>query len=477
MPGWREKVYNRVPIPVQNRILSWHGRRMLRERFGPEYDTLMSFFEESQWYSREELEAYQAERLQRLIRHAYETVPYYRDMMSDRGLTPADIRTEEDLVKLSVLTKHDVRGNRSRLLSISCDRPSLREAYTSGSTGPPIGVFWDSSVTVVNNASLWRCRRWGGFEFGRPYAALMVHPIVPESQSRPPYWRWNESWNQLLLSSLHLRDDTVVEYVSEMRRVGVEALETYPSSAYVFAKHMEAIGERLPLTCVFTTSEPLLDVQREIVEDRFCCPVFDAYSQAERVMFSGECDRHVGHHVHEEYGITELLDEHDEPVAPGTMGRVVATGLHNFAMPLIRYEVGDAAAFRVSPCECGRGLRLLEGVSTKADDILVLPDGRLLPATPLMRAFKGFPGIEQIQVVQHEPQCVTVRMARTDEFASGSEQGIRDNLRVRLGDEVRIIFEYVDVIPRSSRGKFRTVISTVPLSWGNVSTSNLYQPD
>jgi len=469
------RIYAGLPAGLQNRLVSEYGRRILARRFGPEYDRVMAFYEASQWWSREEFAAYQEERLRVVVRQAFETVPYYGERMREARLTPDDIRTLDDLPKLPVLTKRDVRENAQRLISTTVDTRRLHKAYTSGSTGLPVAVYWDRTLEIVNNASLWRSRGWSGFEFGRPYASLLVYAVVPERRKSPPFWRVNAPWNQLLLSSLHLTRANVPAYLGAMRDHGAEALEAYPSTAYVLAQFMRENDSFLELGRVFTTSEPLLDFQREAIEERFRCRVFDAYGQAERVMFSAECSEHSGHHVHEEYGITELVDDHGTPVPEGSTGRVLGTGLHNLAMPLLRYEVGDAAAFTGKRCPCGRGLRLLDGVSTKAEDILVLPDGRMVTSTAFLRVFKGVPGIDQIQVVQRAVDRLVVRIVRSDGYGERSEATLQERLRGRFGAEVEISFEYPDVIERTGRGKYRTVISEVPLRWGETTTTNLYQ--
>jgi len=471
----KSRLYSNLPVALQNRLVSMYGSRILSERFDSDYEKAMAFYEVSQWWSREELRAYQDERLRTLVKHAFDTVPYYHEAMRGQGLSPDDITTQGDLSKLPPLTKHDVRHNLDRLISTGADRRRLHKAYTSGSTGLPVAVYWDHGVTTMNNASLWRCRRWAQFEFGRPYASLLVYAVVPERQSSPPFWRLNAPWNQLLLSSLHLSVRNVPSYLEAMGERGVEALEAYPSTAYVLAQFMRELGAFFPLSCVFTTSEPLLDYQREAIEERFRCGVYDAYGQAERVMFSAECSEHRGHHVHEEYGITELVDSDGQPVPTGSVGRVLATGLHNYAMPLLRYEVGDAAAFTGEPCPCGRGLRLLDGVSTKAEDILVMPDGRMVTSTAFLRAFKGVVGIDQIQVVQRVADHLTVRLVTNSGYGDRGERTIRTRLRERFGEDVTLSFEFPETIPRTGRGKYRTVISDVPLQWGEATTANLYQ--
>jgi phenylacetate-CoA ligase len=251
-----------------------------------------------------------------------------------------------------------------------------------------------------------------------------------------------------------------------MQEFGAEALEAYPSSAYLLARYAEAARLHLPLKCVFTTSEPLLPIQREVIEERFRCPVFDSYSQAERVMFSSECEAHDGQHVYEEYGVTELVDGAGAPVPMGSVGRVVATSLHNFGMPLIRYALGDVTSMVGRSCRCGRTLPLAGGVATKEEDVLVAPDGRVISPTVLTSVFKDAHPVAKSQILQLRPDEITVRIVRLGAFTPDDERLIEREFKIRLGQDVRVRFEYVKDIPSSARGKFRWVVSTVPLRWG-----------
>lgn len=475
MTSLPERAYGRCPVAVQNLIVSAYGRRILRERFGKEFERFSAFLSRSERAAPEEIRAYQSERLKVVVSHAYETVPYYRELMDGLRLRPTDVASVEDLRRLPVLTRDILIADRERLVSRSADRRGLRLASTSGTTGYPVSVYWDRAVSVANNACLWRARGWGGVGFGRPYATLMGRMVVPLRQRKPPFWRFNASWNQLILSSYHLDERTVPHYIEKMRESGVEMLEAYPSAAYMLARYMEMTSARLPLTSVLTSSEPLLPVQRELIEDRFDCRVFDAYSQAERVAFASECDRHEGLHVFEEYGVVEVLDGDGEPVRPGETGQIVATGLHNIAMPLIRYETGDAATLKKHRCSCGRTLRLLDTVTGKAEDMVVTPGGRMIPGPLLSFAFKGISGITRSQLIQDRPDELRVRLVVGDGFQRREEARIRGGLCERIGGDVAIVFEYVDEIPLSSRGKYRWIVSSVPLTWGGLSTSNLYQ--
>jgi phenylacetate-CoA ligase len=477
MSGLKERLYDRLPVGIQNAVVSRYGRTILKERFGPEFERWSEFLERSERFGRDELGAYQDERLRETVRHAYETVPYYRGLFDALRLKPSDIAGRADLPKLPILSREVVAREGERLLSTALRHRDIVRTTTSGTTNNPLPVFWDHTIAVLNNACLWRSRRWAGFEFGRPYATLMGRLIVPGSRRRPPFWRLNAPWNQLLLSPIHLTEETAPLYLAAMRERRVEALETYPSFAYVLARYAESEGEHLPLRAVFTTGEPLLALQRAVIEERFQCRVFDAYGQAERVVFSSECEEHCGHHLYEEYGITELVDGDGNPVADGALGRIVATGLHNRAMPLLRYALGDVTSRTGSACRCGRELALFGGVTTKSEDIIVTADGRMLPATIMTGFFSEIRGTLKTQIVQESPDEIIVKLVVGDGFSLGEQALLERNLRQRLGPDMKIMFERVDDIPLSPRGKFRWVVSTVPLRWGATATGNLYQED
>ena len=461
-----EGVYNALPIPLQNACVTWRGWRIYRERFGREHGALTSLLERSEHLSREEQRDYQERRLQALIMHAYENVPYYRDVMDERGLKPSNVSTIDDLQKLPVLTKADVRAAGERLVSRTVDPGKLRVAWTSATTETPLPVRWDRAVTLVNHASYMRVRRWAGVPFGRRYATMQGTPVVPIAQKKPPFWRYNAVWNQVLFSQLHLSDENLHHYVRKMRDAGVEDLETYASGAYVMARYLEDHDEYLPLTAVITTGEPLLPDERALMEERFRCPVFDAYGQAERVIFSCECEKHEGHHVFPEYGITEFVDGDGERVRAGECGLMLGTGLHNFAMPLIRYACGDVAASSDAVCSCGRTLPMLSGLTSRAGDILVTPDGRMVPPIMVTWIVKFLEGVRNWQVVQETPTELRVLVVRDEPVTPEEFDGLSGYLKRRLGPEVRVEIEHVDEIPRVGRGKSRHVVSRVPLVWG-----------
>jgi len=474
MPNIKQPTYSALPVPLQNAAVAWYGWVTYRRRFGPDFERMSAYLEESEWFEPERLRQYQEERLAGIVRHAYDTVAYYREVMDDAGLTPDDVRSLEDLPRIPILPRRALAEGHDRLLSTAYRRRALQQVMTSGTVGTPVKISWDRAVDVANNACTWRIRRWGGVAPGHRAATLLGRPIVPATQERPPFWRYNRSWNTLMFSCHHLRPDNLRHYVAKIREFEPESFEAYPSSAYILARFLEAEGEHLPVKALFLNGEPLLPVERGIIEDRFCVRAFDSYGLAERVAYTSECERHDGHHIFTEYGIVEILNSHGNPAEPGEVGHVVATSLHNLGMPLIRYDTGDTAVPRAARCECGRGLPMIEGVTTRAEDIIVLPDGRMVPPVIAQRGFWTIGGGVRGQVVQHTPDEIIARPEIDRPITPEEKAGLIEYFTDRFGPEVKIVVEPVERIPLTDRGKFRRIVSTVPLNLGAGDVANRY---
>ena len=398
-----ERIYASTPDWLQALAVSAYGWKIRRERFGSEYRRWQQVFADHERRSPAELAAMRDDSIRALVAHAFEKVPYYRDVMRERKLAPGDIRGVADLRKLPILTKAILCGQAGRLVSTDHRPKDLQEAHSSGTTGSPVTMFWDRRVSVANNACDWRARRWAGLTFGTPYASLLGRTIAPIGRTRPPFWRWNAPWNQLLLSSFHLHERNLPAYLDAMKARGCRFLEAYPSTAYVLARHIVDAGTTFPLRGVVCSSETLLPIQRATIEQAFAGPVFDVFSQSERVLFAMECERHDGLHLQVEFGALEIVGDDGAPVPEGHFGRIIATGLQNYGMPLIRYEVGDVSALITDPCGCGRPLPRMASVTTKAEDIVVTPEGRFVSSSTLTHPFKPMVRIEKSQIVQGRP--------------------------------------------------------------------------
>jgi phenylacetate-CoA ligase len=466
MNPYAAAAYRLAPVWVQNLLLSGFGVMLDRERYGGRFDEFRDLLTRTEWMSRAELDAYQDERLRAVVAHAYEHVPFYRRRFDERGLTPQDIRGRADLVKLPLLTRDDVRANFETLKSTAFPAGAMRSGHTSGTTGTPLSVGYDRDTVWMTYAVFDRHYRWAGCRMGHDGDRVAVargNVIVPLTQRKPPFWRHNWRQNQLLLSSFHLSKANLPSYFDALKAFRPAVLDGYPSTLYILAKYLQSRGETFPLKAAITSSETLYDFQRAIIEERFGCRVFDYYALAERAVFSNECDRHEGHHVAMEYGLAEVIDAAGQPLPNGQVGKLVGTSLHNLAMPLIRYVTNDMSALKTSSCSCGRALELMDDVTTKAEDVLTLRDGRLISPSVLTHPFKPLDCIEGSQIIQTALDRIVVKIVRGADYTPAHEQHLVSELQARLGADVRIDLEMVDRLEPSKSGKFKWVISKVPL--------------
>ncbi len=444
---------------MQNLVVSSYGMAGRFVRNGSEFRKILDELAESERYTAEQFQALQDEKLRHLIEHCYEYVPFYREAMLARGLAPVDISTTADLAKLPYVTKEDVRTRMNDFLSTALERGRLYPSTSSGTTGTPLELVRDQYSVSFEQASLWRHWRIAGVPLWGRRATLRGHPVVPQRQTRPPYWRVNHAENQLIMSGFHLSDERARDFANAIRAFGAMALEAIPSPAYFLARAMLEQNIRLELRCVITGSEPLYPEHRPVIEEAFGCRVFDFYGQSERVCFGMECERHTGLHLAPEYGIVEYLEpewDHDEGLV-----EIVGTGLNNYKMPLVRYRTEDYISTHPDPCPCGRAMPLLPPLDTRAGGILRTPDGRNIAYSLVNYAFMGTKNFRKSQIIQDDLDRIRVKIVPADEYTEQDGKHLVEKLSSYLGEDVKITLEIVDDIERTRSGKYHWIVSNL----------------
>ena len=290
-----------------------------------------------------------------------------------------------------------------------------------------------------------------------PRAMMGGRSIVPGAATSPPYWRFNRYWRQLYLSSYHVSRQSAAGYVEALRRYGSEWLTGYGSAIAALAESAQAAGVApCPLRAVIVSGDTLLPAMRSSIERFFECRCFDSYGQSEGVATTMECV-HGRMHVLPAVGIVEILREDDgSACAPGEVGEIVATGLLNRAMPLIRYRSGDRAAWAPEDsCPCGAPGPLIEALEGRVDDYLEAADGRRIGR--LSTAIKRSPSIHSAQIAQDPPGHAYLLVRPGEGYRHEDALAVQRDLLERIG---RFEFEIVEVseIPKTHTGKMRLVV-------------------
>jgi phenylacetate-CoA ligase len=399
--------------------------------------------------------------LRRLLRHADATVSYYRALFASVGVRPEDITTEDDFRALPVLTKSDIRRCGKELMSEAYRGAELRLKQTSGSTGVPLEVWQDARCWDWKRACTLRSDEWSGWQRGQRVAKLWGVPsgdrFNPKKALRAALYE-----RTLYLNTLKIGPADMDRYAAKLRRLRPELLHGHAHSVFLLADHLHRTGQTAYRPCgIITTAMVLHDWQRRRIEQVFGCPVTNRYGCEEVSLIACECSEHRGMHVNADGILLEIVAG-DRPARPGEEGAVVVTDLSNFAMPLIRYQIGDVAVASDRTCPCGRGLPLLESVVGREADYVVTPVGDLVSGISLTDHFaSNVPGLAQLQIVQEEVSKFLFRMVRDHDFTAASEQRVAELVMHFFGPNVKYRCEFVDRIPQEPSGKYRFCISHV----------------
>ena len=194
-------------------------------------------------------------------------------------------------------------------------------------------------------------------------------------------------------------------------------------------------------------------------KESFNCKDFDWYGSAERCGNIVECEK-GNYHLKMEHSYVEFLNENNQPVSSGNEGRMVCTAFGNYAMLLIRYEIGDVAIYsKVEACDCGRGGKIVEKIIGRTADYIQTPDGRFIGV--LDHLFDDTMNVKLAQIVQNEIDEIIIRIVKGMNYTKKDEDSILNEARSRLGPKIKIKFEYVREIPRTKGEKHRFIVQNI----------------
>jgi phenylacetate-CoA ligase len=417
--------------------------------------------EENQWKSHEELILLQKQKLNRMLTHAFEKVPFYRQRFKAAGLDAADLNTPGAFQQIPPLTKKDINGNREQMVSTEVDRRQLIGNSTSGSTGEALYFYTDMNSWVYQRASGFRNDRWLGIELGDRRASLWGAPM-DLGKAKALRGRAHACMtNSLLLSSYDLSPDSMKKHVDKLNSFRPALLTSYPGPLAVFAEYLINTKRITPsIKAIICSAETLFPWQRQVIEEAFSCPVYNRYGCREVGDIAQECPHKDGLHLSIDRLFIEIVDDDPNSVPhAGKSGEILITDLENFGMPLIRYRIGDYGSFGDIPCGCGRGLPLLKEIEGRVLDVITAPNGNRLGGTFWTLLFRSAPGIASFQVVQEKIEEITVKYVRDKVARDVPFPLFLDRISAKCGADLRVRFERVDGIPLTSSGKTRFVVS------------------
>lgn len=434
------------------------------------YD-IYRFFEKQQWQPIDENIDLQREKLYRLLTYAGENIPYYQKIVTENDISIRRETVFEDIKKFPILTKEIIRKEFNNLYNSDKKKTAIVN-HTGGTTGQPLEFLQDTRYRDYAAANKMLFSKWCGLEDGALTILLWgSEKDVLERKKGLNDWLFAFFMNNRILNSFDMSQKKMREYcriINEERPSLIIAYVQAIAELARFAKE-NGITFRRPIH-VMTAAGTLYDYQREIIEDAFQGSAFNCYGSREMSDVACECERHEGLHVNILTHFLEILNKGSENVnLENQHGGVYVTPLENYTMPLIRYEIGDAAQYASKQCSCGRGLPLLRSVTGRIMEGLWNGERKFIPAEFFIHFIgvvfnKGY--IDRFQVIQDSLERITIRIVLNDRQAfERYKLEIEKSIRKVFETPVEIVWKMEERIENSASGKFQYVISHVSESF------------
>ena len=349
---------------------------------------------------KEEVEREQYRKLKKLLLICQTEIPYYQKLFSEIGFdTERDFKVLEDIKKIPITEKSIVKEHPELFMNPRRIKGVLK-CHTSGSTGKPLTEYVSKAHWKVEQASVWRHFKWGGYSFRAKMAIVRSYAPKGGNLIKQDYIRNFRYYSPFDLSEANLK-----MYIEDMVNQKVKFLRGYPSSIKALAVYVLNHHCEIPqLKGILTASEVLRDTDREIIERAFDCRIFNLYGLAECVVMMGDCEKHEGLHNDDEYGYLELLDTDDAKVK-----RIIGTNLNNYAMPLLRYDTNDFAEIAEKQCSCNRSSIIVHNIRGRKSEVLKFKD-RDVPLVNFFTMMEYYTKLKQWQIVQTGDDSVELRL-------------------------------------------------------------------
>lgn len=378
-----------------------------------------------------------------LFHKAYDKSSFYRKLYTDAGINKEDIKSLEDINKLPIITKEMIKAHADEIRITP--KWKLIKNHTSGTTGTPLMVYEDWPSIWREQAYFYCYRKRCGYTYGQPIVSLRGN-----LEKKDLYLKVHIS-NTLYLSSYNINPQTTEFYYQQIVNHKPVAIEGYPSSLYSLALMMRDKGMKLHIPVAFTSSESLLDYQRELIERQFDTQIYDHYGTTERTIRLSESFNHNGYFEDPGYSINEYTEDGE-----------ITTSLINFSFPLIRYKGNDVMEMMESTSENPQVI--VKKVQGRKSSYLIGKDGTEYSGALLTRVFKDISTIDNAQFVQERRGKVKLNYVPSKGFSKDDEKKLVNAVKEQLGEN-NFEFDFrpvsADGIVYSSSGKFNYIVNKI----------------
>jgi phenylacetate-CoA ligase len=418
---------------------------------------ILSELKKTEFYNDNLIKDYQSKKLQKLVLHAYNNVPFYYDLFNRYKVKPENIRSVDDLKKLPILEKETIQSNYSRLLATNVSRTYTRK--TSGSTGAPLKITYDKQNKLIEIALMLQFLSNIGKEIGSTEINLWGRPGNSINERILRYIK-GFIYNKKLKDVYQFNDQDFSDLARELSNSPNIHLRGFTQAIYLLACKLRDNNNPINIDAVSVTAEKLFEHQRILIGKYLTKNLYDQYGCGEVNSIAFECNIHNGLHHSFQHSVLEILDKSGE--ITNDSGDVVVTNLDNYAMPLIRYRNGDIIKLSHKSCSCGRSGKLIKSIEGRLYDFIEGANGEIIHSafldhilveSSLMDEYN----IQEIRIIQTSIDEIVVQYVAKKEIPENCFRDFQEKLIYRLGS-LNIIYEKKLHINETTNGKRRFVV-------------------
>jgi len=409
-------------------------------------------------------------KLNNILTHAYNHVPYYHKLFKELNIINNGrvlFSSTDELSQIPILTKDIIRSEKENMYSDDISQREIYKNSSGGSTGEPLNFMQDAQYAMSNKLSTQLAFSWQGCE---PYDDKIViwgaerdtfDGKKPFKNSLKDFYQ-----NTLVLNSFKMSEKDMLKYIKILNRNQPKLIKAYTQSIFEIAKFIKKnniyIKKQNSIHLAAGTVYPFM---RELIEEVFGCKAYNYYGSREVGSIASECSEQNGLHIMMEHTFVEIVDKNDNPCKDGEQGEIVVTTLNNYTMPLIRYKIGDIGIFQeYKSCSCGCSYPKLEKVVGRTTDVFKTALGSIVVPEyfiHLIGVVHNRGNIKLFQVIQEALNKIIIKIVKDGEIKDKDLLAIENKIKIVMGQECEVIFEYVDDIPKTPTGKYRYTISNI----------------
>jgi phenylacetate-CoA ligase len=401
----------------------------------------------------------QNKRIRKIVQYSYNHIKYYNSLFKQLKIEPEKIKTIKDLEKIPVLQKEDIIKNWNDFIPNNISKIKYFKSTTGGSTGAPLKFRIEKKDRTLGIGMLYRGWSYASYELGEKMIFLGGASLDYSSKNNFLTKIQENVRNIKKFSSFDMGESDLKNNVQVIRSFKPKYLRGYASSIYFFSEWIEENDIKLPkMKAVFTTSDQLYPAMRKKIENVFSCPVYDGYGLNDGGVTAFECNEHNGLHIDTERSVMEIVDSNLNQLEEGE-GTILATSLHNYAMPFIRYNTEDVGFLLNFNCNCGKKYKLLKELRGRVVDTFYTPEGKNVNGWFFIYIiWESCKGIKKYQIIQENLNKIIINIVVDNSFDYKQLNFIEQKIKEK-SKKWEIEFKILDKINLTESGKYKYIIN------------------